>query len=319
MVLLSPDYSMLTPIGGNAMRRTRLTATLCTAFWVATGPVQAQQIPAAVVTDPAADRDFPPQLAPITVPSHGVDMDATFYLAGGPGSHGTVLLPHGLPGYETNSDLAQSIRRAGWNVLMFNYRGTWGTAGAFSLSSAIEDAAAAVRYLRDPKNIAKYRLDPSQLVVMGHSFGGFTAGYEASHDPAISAVAIVSAPNLGKINEIPKQRAIRMKRWENQLHPVRGATAASLFAEAAHHKQDWNYVHWADELRSRPILLVAADDQNHADMAELAAALRNNRAAALEYHAVTTDHSFSDRRIALQSIVVAWLKKLKPAGRTGAR
>jgi hypothetical protein len=60
-------------------------------------------------------------------------MDATFYLAGGAGSHGTVLLLQGLPGYESNVDLAQSIRRAGWNVLLFHYRGTWGTAGPFAV------------------------------------------------------------------------------------------------------------------------------------------------------------------------------------------
>jgi len=36
-------------------------------------------------------------------------------------------LLHGLPGYESSGDLAQSIRRAGWNVVFFHYRGTWGT------------------------------------------------------------------------------------------------------------------------------------------------------------------------------------------------
>ena len=36
---------------------------------------------------------------------------------------------HGLTGYEANVDLAQSIRRARWNVLLFQYRGMWGTAG----------------------------------------------------------------------------------------------------------------------------------------------------------------------------------------------
>src|SRR4249919_753478 len=99
--------------------------------------LQAQTIPTAIVADPPADAKFPPGIAGITVPSHGVDMDATYYLAGGAGRHGTVLLLQGLPGYESNVDLAQSVRRAGWNVLLFHYRGTWGTAGTFSQSSAI--------------------------------------------------------------------------------------------------------------------------------------------------------------------------------------
>jgi pimeloyl-ACP methyl ester carboxylesterase len=276
-----------------------------------TQPLRAQQEPPAVVSDPPIDRKFPPALAAITVPSHGVDMDAMFYLAAGPESHGTVLLLHGLPGYEHNGDLAQSIRRAGWNVLLFNYRGTWGTSGVFSQSAAIEDVAEVVRFLRDPANAAKYHIDPQSLVVIGHSFGGFLAGYEGGHDRDIRAVAMISAVNLGKINANANERETRLKRWETQLHPVRGSNASELFAEAERHAKDWDYVKWAEALRGRPVLLVAADDQNHADMEALAAAIRQKGSVALEEEAVETDHSFSDHRIALQTIVVRWLEKLK--------
>lgn len=175
-------------------------------------PLWAQTTPTAVVADPPVDTKFPPTLAGITVPSLGVDMDATLYLASGAGLHGTVLLLRGLPGYESNIDLAQSIRRAGWNVLLFHYRGTWGTAGMFSQSAAIEDTAEAVRFLRDPANAAKYRSDPQRLVVVGHSMGGFLAGYEAGHGPGITAVAMISAVNLGKVNTDPKEREVRLKR-----------------------------------------------------------------------------------------------------------
>jgi pimeloyl-ACP methyl ester carboxylesterase len=226
-------------------------------------------------------------------------------------SDGTVLLLHGLPGYEINGDLAQSIRRAGWNVLLFHYRGTWGTAGAFSQSSAIEDTAEAVRFLSDPTNAARYRSDPHRLVVIGHSVGGFLAAYEASHDPEIKAVAMISAVNLGTIGADPKQREARLKRWETQLHPVRGTTAFDLFGESERHAKDWDYVQWAGSLSTRPVLLVEADDQNHADMKALAAALRQKGSAALEEKALATDHSFSDHRIALQTIVIAWLENLQ--------
>jgi len=75
--------------------------------------LRAQMVTNAVVADPPVDTKFPPGIAGITVPSHGVDMDGTLYLAAGAGSHGTVLLLHGLPGYASNGDPAQSIRRAG--------------------------------------------------------------------------------------------------------------------------------------------------------------------------------------------------------------
>lgn len=270
----------------------------------------AQQSPPAVIADPPVDKDFPPSLEVLTVPGHGADKDAVFYLAAGGGPHGAVLLLHGLPGYEQNADLAQSIRRAGWNVLIFHYRGSWGTAGTFSQSSAIEDVADAVSFLRDSASAAKYRIDSQRIVVIGHSFGGFLAGYAGSHDPGIAAVGMIAAVNLGRINAAPKQRDARLKRWEAQMHPLHGTSAPELFAEAEKHAHDWDYVGWADSLRTRPVLLVEADDQNLGDMKALAAALRAKSTVDLTEKALATDHSFSDHRIAMQTIVVDWLQRL---------
>jgi LmbE family N-acetylglucosaminyl deacetylase len=59
------------------------------------------------------------------------------------------------------------------------------------------------------------------------------------------------------------------------------------------------------------VLLLEADDQNHADMEALAAALQQKSAVALTHVAVQTDHSFSDHRVALQSIVIEWLEKVE--------
>jgi dienelactone hydrolase len=293
------------------MRNRLIAVVLLGVAWVSAQPLRAQQTPTAVIADPVPDKQFPPVLSVLTIPSQGSEMDAFLYQPAGPGSHGIVVFLHGLPGYEINGDLAQSIRRAGWNVLLFNYRGTRGSTGTFSQSSAIEDTAAVVRFLRDPANAAKYRIDPRRLVIIGHSFGGFLAGYQGSHDPDISALGIISATNLGKINVDPKERDTRLKRWQTQLHPVHGATASDLFTEAERHAKEWDYVQWADALRTRPLLLVEADDQNHADMEALASALRQKGSASLEQRAVATDHSFSDHRIALQAIVIDWLQKLQ--------
>jgi pimeloyl-ACP methyl ester carboxylesterase len=158
---------------------------------------------------------------------------------------------------------------------------------------------------------AKYHIDPRRLVLIGHSFGGFLAAYEASHDPDLASVAMISAVNLGRIGADPKDREIRLKRWETQLHAVRGTAASDLFREAELHAKDWDYVQWAKALHTRSILLVEADDQNHGDMQALANALRQNGSTSLEEIAVATDHSFSDHRIELQTIVIKWLESLQ--------
>src|ERR1039457_7191153 len=90
-------------------------------------------IPSAVISDPPPDPVQPPRSAQVLVPSHGKGMNGLFYLAGGAGPHPTFVLLHGFPGNEQNLDLAQAIRRAGWNVLTLHYRGSWGSPGFFSI------------------------------------------------------------------------------------------------------------------------------------------------------------------------------------------
>ena len=104
------------------------------------------------------------------------------------------------------------------------------------------------------------------MVLIGHSFGGFLAGFEGSRNLDLAGIAMISAVNLGTLNADPKERQIRLKRWSTQLHPVRGVTASDLFAEAARHATDWDYVRWTGALRGRALLIVTADDQNRTDM-----------------------------------------------------
>jgi|SRR5215472_15594857 len=94
------------------MQNTIAVLTLIGVIGIVNEPFRAQQIPAVVVRDPVVDKRFPPGLSVLTIRSHRVDMDAFLYLAAGVHPHKTVALLHGLPGYEINGDLAQSIRRA---------------------------------------------------------------------------------------------------------------------------------------------------------------------------------------------------------------
>jgi pimeloyl-ACP methyl ester carboxylesterase len=87
--------------------------------------------PVAVVADPQRDASHPATNTQLLISSHGSEMNALFLLASGDGPKPTLLLLHGLPGNERNFDLAQAIRRAGWNVLTFTYRGAWGSEGRF--------------------------------------------------------------------------------------------------------------------------------------------------------------------------------------------
>ncbi|WP_433967320.1 alpha/beta hydrolase family protein [Tunturiibacter gelidiferens] len=89
--------------------------------------LHAQQLPAAITADPVHDKTNPAGFETFQIPSHGALLNALAYIAPGPAPHPVVLLLHGFPGNEKNLDLAQAIRRDGWDVVYFDYRGSWGS------------------------------------------------------------------------------------------------------------------------------------------------------------------------------------------------
>jgi len=92
-------------------------------------------------------------------------------LASGRQAHGTVILLHGSPGYEQNMDLAQALRRDGWNVLAMHYRGSWGSEGIFSFTNCMEDVGTMLAHVSEPANNAKFHADLRRIVVIGHLYG----------------------------------------------------------------------------------------------------------------------------------------------------
>jgi pimeloyl-ACP methyl ester carboxylesterase len=269
-------------------------------------------MPAAVVSDPAPDAANPASMEAPDVLSHGSRMYAVFYLASGAGAHPTVLLVHGFPGNEKDMDLAYSIRRAGWNVLVPFCRGSWGSEGTYSFTHAIEDAQAAVEFLRDGNNVKKYRIDPKQVVLIGHSVGGFVVSYVAARDPGILGVAMIAASNLGPstmraLSRDPKELHERFRANASRLV---GATAEALLEEVKQNAENWDYLNYAPALKDRPVLILEVDDRNTPDNQTLAAALKKvGNSRVTETH-IATDHTLSDHRIALQGVVIEWLQSV---------
>src|SRR5580704_11889917 len=144
-----------------------------------------QSAPASIYTDPPADAAHPAKMTVLHIPTHGVLINGLVYQPSGAGPHPTIVICHGLPGNEKNLDLAQALRRAGWNAVTFNYRGSWGSPGKFRFTQNLEDANAVLAYLRDPANATKLGIDPRRIVLVGHSMGGWVVSLTAARDHAL--------------------------------------------------------------------------------------------------------------------------------------
>jgi pimeloyl-ACP methyl ester carboxylesterase len=284
-----------------------LCGILAVAFALLLTGVKTSAQPAAITTDPARDKNFPATMEAPDIISHGTRLNALFYLASGAGPHPVVLLLHGFPGNEQNMDLAYAIRRAGWNVLVPHYRGSWGSAGSFSFSNAIEDTQAAIAFVREPDNAKKYRADATKIAIVGHSMGGFLGLYATAHDPAILGMAAISAWNLGPSAARPDSPA-RTKSFHDASPRLAGTTPEGMLDEAKQNSAKWNYIDWANDLKPRPIFVIESSDGNVPDNHALTEALRKAGDTRVTEVHMETDHVYSDHRIALQAAVLHWLQ-----------
>ena len=275
----------------------------------------------ALCRDPPANTGAPAQTLPQAIPSGGVNLNAVLYTAAGEGPHPTILLLHGLPGNEQNIDLAQAIRRAGWNVLTIHYRGSWGSPGTFSFAHCREDAASALDWLRSADGGCSSRVNPSRIVVIGHSMGGFVAVHLLAEQPAILGAVLISGVDLGRsFGSADKSRAAA-EVDENVgasagLHILAGTSPFALAEEARANAEQWSLRNYALRIAGRPLLMATCDDGFAGDSQALADALRHT-AGDVQLRHFTTDHSYSDCRISLQTFVLLGLPRNTVSADTG--
>jgi hypothetical protein len=271
---------------------------------------------AAISQDPVLDREFPPFTQTFTFKVKGDDLIAMIYVAQGEGPHPTVILYHGFPGYEKNFDLAQTLRRAGYNVMVFHYRGCWGSTGSYSIKNVLEDAEAAIDLLRTDDCITGCRVDPERITLMGYSLGGFTALITLANHPEIKSMAFLVGFNFGRYAKgiAGDENLIKEAEeyWAGSFAPLRGTGKKEFIAELVMNKDEWDLVDYAAKLKGKDLLFIGgafdtcADVQNHHQ--PIVDALKKNDANNLTDVILDTDHDCSNMRIGLSEQVLAWLE-----------
>lgn len=298
-------------------------ASLCASalLLIAAAPAPAD-IPAAVYADPPVDAAHPASGQGVQFESHGALVNAQLYRPAGAGAHPTVVLLHGLPGNEQNLDLARAMQRAGWTVITFHYRGSWGSGGAFSLKTGPEDVAALLALLRYPAKAAAWNVDPGRIVLVGHSYGGFSAAQAAVAAPGLLGVGLIAPwdPSADQRRLAATTAAEREKLAPQLLDDVAGrlgaATPQSLLEEIWRDGAGMDLSKAGAALAERRLLVVTASRDDDSDKAiGLLAGVRAGGGAYLTAQLMDTDHGFNDHRIALQVAVLRWLATLPGAPR----
>lgn len=139
----------------------------------------------------------------------GVPLAAVLARHDDPGSHPTVLYLHGQSG---NIDDAWKnvgiLWSAGFNVLALDYRGYGRSAGDPSEAGMYLDAAAAFAAV-----VGDARLDPSRVVVWGHSMGSAVASHVVLFAPATLVVLESPFTSMRDMIEASSPYAIPGEWW----------------------------------------------------------------------------------------------------------
>ena len=255
-----------------------------------------------IFQDGIQDKLYPAEEQELEFKSSGSSIYGFEYVANGKGPHPTVILLHGLPGNERNLDLAQNLRRAGYNVIYFNYRGSWGSKGTFGFDNAIADTKAVIDYISDPAHATSMQIDTTRIALIGHSMGAGMAIINGMNDKRVKAVVGMSvfnpytllqgkdAPsNLGSLKEylltLGMLNCDPNKFLNDMLANIEQYNIEQMVAKS-----------------SKPLLVI--DEHQSNNYLSKYSKKRN-----LQYKIWDTDHPFTNKRIALSREIKNWLDK----------
>jgi len=291
-----------------------MRAPILTASLLLASTLGAQGTPKALYVDPPHDAKHPARMEVLHIPSGGVRINGVAMVAAGAGLHPTFVFFHGLPGNEKGHDIAQAVRRAGWNAITFNYRGSWGSPGDFRFDQTVEDAAAVLAYLRDTATVRALAIDTTRIVVGGHSMGGWVAALTASRDARLRGAVLISAADIGRVGASMK-RDEAVPFMADNMESLAGGTAATFADDLLAGADRRRMTRAAPGLVRLPLLVLTSDDglASHSD--SLVAAVKRLGGTRVSTAHVATDHSWSDRRVRLITAILRWLDRLPGASR----
>jgi pimeloyl-ACP methyl ester carboxylesterase len=266
--------------------------------------------------DPSTQTLSPPSIEELSIESHGSRMAGLAYLAAGAGPHPTVILLHGYPGNEKNLDIAQALRRAGWNAVFFHYRGAWGSEGEFSIRSAEQDVAAVFNYLTQPMIRKRLKVDNDNISLVGHSMGGHMAiaglldladvrcaiSYDGANMGAGGGQGLFNDPRLGKV----------WRDYSDSLFMLKGWSGDRAVKELTEFGAELDLVPRAVAVAGRPVLMISADTKvipESTHILPVYKALKATPNSNVEYLLIKDDHSFSASRPELIAATQSFLER----------
>jgi len=260
------------------------------------------------------------QVGPVEVDliSNGNRLNADIYPTSSDGIHPTLIFMHGFPGGDGDPrGFSNQLSAKGINILVFNYQGTWGSEGTYSIESSMEDVGSAIEFLKTPDIIEKFGIDTCNIVVGGWSYGGAIALTSAIYNPDVKRIISLAGADESVFGRLlqsdPDFYNMMYQMFESVVFP-KGATKCDLnllFKTWLKNIDNYDQVKHADALIDRDILFVGGwRDQNiviEYHILPLYRKLQELKAKKVEIKVFDTDHNFSNVKEELVETLSNWI------------
>jgi pimeloyl-ACP methyl ester carboxylesterase len=260
-----------------------------------------------ILNDLKWDMTSPASSTELFIPSGNSQIAGLIYNANGLQKHPTLLLLHGYPGNERNLDIAQVVRSRGWNVIYFDYRGSWGSQGKFSFKNCVEDVVNVVSFCNKYQDSLK--IDTSNIVLFGHSMGGWVCLKALQELPTIKKGFVLSTWDIAKDfkNVSNKKEMLSIANDPNIAgkYFVLNTSLKDLYKPVLQNKTYFNLLYDAKSLSDKQIIMIDEHEKN----SQLAEKIKESNKSYFDYSVWQTDHSFTNKRASLINKVLAFLEK----------
>jgi len=257
-----------------------------------------------VLKDLTWDKASPAGSTELFIPSANSQLAGLIYRANGTQKHPTLLLLHGYPGNERNLDMAQVVRAHGWNVIYFNYRGSWGSAGNFSFKNCVEDVVNVVSFCKKYQDSLK--IDTSNIVLFGHSMGGWVCLKALQQLPGIKKGFALSTWNIGAgfKNVSTEKEMLRRANYAGSYF-VLNTSLKDLFTPVIQDNAFFDLGNDGNSLANKQIIML----DEHPGNKQLADTIKDLNKSYFNYNVWQTDHSFTNKRVSLIKKVLEFLER----------
>ena len=260
-----------------------------------------------VLNDLKWDMTSPASSTELFIPSGNSQIAGLIYNANGLQKHPTLLLLHGYPGNERNLDIAQVVRSRGWNVIYFDYRGSWGSQGKFSFKNCVEDVVNVVSFCNKYQDSLK--IDTSNIVLFGHSMGGWVCLKALQELPTIKKGFALSTWDIAKdFKNVSNEKEMLIIANDPNIagkYFVLNTSLKDLYTPVLQDKTYFNLLNDAKSLGDKQIIMIDEHEKN----SQLAEKIKESNKLYFDYSIWQTDHSFTNKRASLINKVLAFIEK----------